>query len=159
MEEHGEDSIYDTSGMREGYNIPPVNRRVLGKFKDETNGDSILEFVGIRPKSYSFIHQDGAEDIKAPGIPKVCVRNQLCHNDYVQLLETKGLKTPAPTQYTRFATSKLGGEMKTVQQCRKVVSAEDPSRLQYNRADGEWHYETRPIGWSGELPSRMITLW
>ncbi len=28
--------------------------QVCGKFKDETNGDPITEFVGLRPKMYSY---------------------------------------------------------------------------------------------------------
>ena len=31
----------------------PTNAKVIGKFKDETNGNPIVEFVGLRPKMYS----------------------------------------------------------------------------------------------------------
>ena len=31
-----------------------TNNKVIGKFKDETSGNAILEFVGLRPKMYSF---------------------------------------------------------------------------------------------------------
>ena len=31
-----------------------VNKKVIGMFKDETSGKQIEEFVGLRPKSYSY---------------------------------------------------------------------------------------------------------
>ena len=35
-------------------NCTNVNAGVLGKLKDETNGNAIVEFVGLRPKMYSY---------------------------------------------------------------------------------------------------------
>ena len=43
-----------------------ANKVVLGKMKDETAGDHIVEFVGLRPKMYSFegvhINADGSRE-------------------------------------------------------------------------------------------------
>ena len=32
----------------------PTNNKVVGKFKDEASGQSITEFVGLKPKMYSY---------------------------------------------------------------------------------------------------------
>ncbi|CAH3148422.1 unnamed protein product, partial [Porites evermanni] len=43
----------------------PVNKKVIGKFKDETSGCLIRELVGLRPQIYSFIlKNDGKEKEK-----------------------------------------------------------------------------------------------
>ena len=42
---------YHPSGIG---NCTNLNAGVLGKFHDETNGNPIVEFVGLRPKMYSF---------------------------------------------------------------------------------------------------------
>ena len=41
------------------YNI--ANKQVLGKFKDEMNGNSITEFIGLTPKMYAMKVEDGKE--------------------------------------------------------------------------------------------------
>ena len=40
----------------------PMNKKVIGKFKDETSSCPIRELVGLRPKMYSFfLKEDGKE--------------------------------------------------------------------------------------------------
>ena len=34
------------------------NNKVIGKFKEEANGKQITDFVGLRPKMYSFLIDD-----------------------------------------------------------------------------------------------------
>ena len=36
--------------------------KVLGKMKDEAGGKSIIEFIGLRPKMYSFITAEDSLD-------------------------------------------------------------------------------------------------
>ena len=42
----------------------------VGYFKDETKGNPIVEFVGLRPKMYSFTVCDAAEPIQGVNYPK-----------------------------------------------------------------------------------------
>ena len=42
-------------------NYDTTNRKVLGKFKDEMNGNIITEFIALKPKMYAFKVEDGKE--------------------------------------------------------------------------------------------------
>ena len=39
-------------------NYDASNKKVIGKFKDELNGAVIDEFIGLKPKMYSYIVDD-----------------------------------------------------------------------------------------------------
>ena len=66
-----------------------VNKKVIGKFKDETGGKIITEFVGLRAKLYSFKTDDGKETKKDKGIKKSVVENSIRFDDYKECLENK----------------------------------------------------------------------
>jgi len=63
------------------------NKKVIGKFKDEANGNIILEFVGLRSKLYSILFfNDLIETIKkAKGIKNNIIKNNLCFDDYLSV--------------------------------------------------------------------------
>ena len=48
----------------------PVNKKVIGKIKDEFKGRIISEFVGLKSKIYSLISVDNKEVTKAKGVNK-----------------------------------------------------------------------------------------
>lgn len=62
------------------------NKKVLGKFKDETVGKPISEFVGLRSKMYSFLCDGNVEEKRAKGIAKVTVKKELKHDHYKTIL-------------------------------------------------------------------------
>ena len=70
------------------YNVE--NRRVIGKFKDESSGDPIIEFIGLRPKMYSFTTLNNAQRLKekhrAKGIQYAAAK-ALTHAQYIDQLE------------------------------------------------------------------------
>ena len=69
----------------------------MGYFKDETKGNPIVEFVGLRPKLYSFTVCDASEPIPRVNYPmdvwhkavaKSVARSQIKrfkHEDYVRM--------------------------------------------------------------------------
>lgn len=70
-----------------------VNNKVLGKFKDEAAGKTILEFVGLRPKCYALRIKvkDGVEDkLTCKGVKSVNLNRTILFDHYKNtLLEQK----------------------------------------------------------------------
>ena len=59
---------FDTSNYAANRPLPTgKNKKVIGLMKDELGGKIITEFVTLRPKTYSFLTDDGKEDKKAKG--------------------------------------------------------------------------------------------
>ena len=82
---------FDTSDYPENHpsGIPTgINKKVLGKFKDEAGGKIIKEFVGLRAKLYSYKMQEGEESKKCKGIKKQVVAKSITHEDYKTCLRT-----------------------------------------------------------------------
>ena len=69
------------------YNIE--NKKVIGKFKDETHGIPIEEFVGLRPKMYSLLYCENNKTVEkkvAKGIAKHVTKQKIRHEHYKQCL-------------------------------------------------------------------------
>ena len=60
------------------------NKLVIGKMKDDTGGVAIEEFVGLKPKTYTFL-VDNIEHEKAKGVNKNVVAT-INHNEYKDVL-------------------------------------------------------------------------
>ena len=57
---------FDTSNYEVNRLLPAGNnKKVIGLMKDELGGKITTEFVTLRPKTYSFLTDDGKEDKKA----------------------------------------------------------------------------------------------
>ena len=80
---------FDTSGYPPDHpsGIPSgFNKKVLGMFKDEVNGNVIDEFVGLRAKLYSYKMFEGEESKKCKGVKKSVVKKSITHEDYKKCL-------------------------------------------------------------------------
>ena len=69
------------SGIKSG-----VNKKVIGKFKDEVGGKQITHFIGLRPKLYSFKVEEQGETRKAKGVKENVIKNSLTFEDYKKCL-------------------------------------------------------------------------
>ena len=59
---------FDTSNCEVSRPLPTgTNKKVIGLMKDQLGGKIIMEFVTLRPKTYSYLTDDGKEDKKAKG--------------------------------------------------------------------------------------------
>ena len=62
------------------------NKKVIGLMKDELGGKIITEFVTLRPKTYSFLTDNGKEDKKAKGTKKCIIKKMIKFNDYKKFM-------------------------------------------------------------------------
>ena len=83
---------FDTSNYPENHPsgiLTGINKKVLGKMKDEAGGKIIKEFVGLRAKLYSYKMYEGEKEIKkCKGIKKQVVESSISHEDYKTCLLT-----------------------------------------------------------------------
>ena len=59
---------------------------MIGKFKDETAGVPIREFIGLKSKMYSVSLDNEKDSKKAKGVKRNVVRKGISHRDYLQVL-------------------------------------------------------------------------
>ena len=62
------------------------NKKVIGKFKDETAGVPIREFIGLKSKMYSISLDNEKFNKKAKGVKKNIIRKDISHGDYIDVL-------------------------------------------------------------------------
>ena len=78
---------FDTSNYEVNRQLPTgKNKKVIGLMKDELGEKIITEFVTLRPKTYSFLTDDGKEDKKAKGTKKCVIKKMIKFNDYKKCL-------------------------------------------------------------------------
>ena len=119
MREHFDFSDYDRASPY----YDATNKKVIGKFKDETNGKPILEFVGLRPKMYSILlGNSGGHKKTAKGICKA-VADKFKHENYV-----RQLRQPEPSFATMFKIHQQAHELTTMQQNKRSLCSFDDKR-------------------------------
>ena len=78
---------FDTSNCEVNRPLPTgKNKKVIGLMKDELGGKIITEFITLRPKTYSYLTDDGKEDKKAKGTKKCVIKRIIKFNDYKNCL-------------------------------------------------------------------------
>ena len=78
---------FDTSNYEVNRPLPMgKNKAIIGLMKDELGGKIITEFVNLRPKTYSYLTEDGKEDKKAKGTKKCIIKKMIKFNDYKKCL-------------------------------------------------------------------------
>ena len=63
-----------------------VNKKIIGKFKDEACGIPITEFIGLKSKMYSYVKDNEKGGRTAKGIKKNIIKNNIKHEDYKNTL-------------------------------------------------------------------------
>ncbi|XP_065639501.1 uncharacterized protein LOC136072267 [Hydra vulgaris] len=85
------ESKFDTSefdpnhpAVKNGFKVG-INKKVLAKFKDESAGKQISEFLGLRSKLYSY-KIDEEDKKRCKGVKRNVVKNYITHEDYKDCL-------------------------------------------------------------------------
>jgi len=85
---------YDLGGYsKDHFLYDTTNDKVIGKFKDETNGLPITEFVGLRSKMYAFkyeVNEKMKEKKTAKGIKKYVINKDIHFKNYKDSIFTAG---------------------------------------------------------------------
>lgn len=85
MKENGE--WFDFSDYpKEHACFDETNKKIIGKFKDETNSVPIVEFIGLRSKMYSMQLENGEEKRTGKGIKKSALKNKIDHSHFQKCL-------------------------------------------------------------------------
>lgn len=116
---------FDTSGYASDnqFNMPLVNKKVVGKMKDENNGQIMTEFCGLSAKMYAFMI-DGKECVKkSKGVKKNVVEKTICFQDYVTCL----FENTSIIREQNTIKSKLH-KLYSMKQKRIALSAQDSKR-------------------------------
>ena len=87
-------------GLLDSSNFPKTNplysedcRAKLGCVKDESAGRRFIEWVLLRPKSYSMLFEDFNENKRAKGVRRATVRKQLRHKHFKESFELQKVFT------------------------------------------------------------------
>ena len=81
------DKRFDTSNYECNRPLPTAkNKKNIGLMKDELGGKIITEFVTLKPKTYSYLTDDGKEDKKAKGTKKCVIKRMIKFDDYKNCL-------------------------------------------------------------------------
>ena len=82
--------MYDTSNYNYERPLPiGKNKKKIGYMKDVLGGKIMKEFIGLRPKCYSYLTDDGFIDKKAKGTIKCVIKKEIMFNEYLECLKEK----------------------------------------------------------------------
>ena len=81
---------YDTSNYNVKRPLPMgKNKKKIALMKDELGGKIMKVFIGLRPKCYLYLTDDGKIDKKAKGTKKCVIKKEIMFNNYVECLKEK----------------------------------------------------------------------
>ena len=69
------DNRFDNSNYEVKRSLPVrKNKKVIGLMKDELGGEIIMEFIALRPKTYSYLTDNDKIDKKTKGTKKCVIK-------------------------------------------------------------------------------------
>ena len=101
-----------------------VNKKVIGKFKDETASIPITEFIGLRSKMYSYIKDNNKVEKTAKGIKKNIIKNNIKHEDYKKTL---------------FNNEQIHHKMKTIRSQKHQLGSFEINKISLSCFDDKRH--------------------
>jgi len=116
---------FDTSDFPKPnpYDMPRVNKKVVGLMKDECSGEPMTEFVGLRSKMYS-LRVNGEDKLKkCKGVKYGVVQRTIQFDDYKRCLDENSVES----REQRTIVSRAHRAY-TIQQCKLALSPFDDKR-------------------------------
>ena len=115
---------FDTSGYVSGRPLPiGKNKKIIGLMKNELGGKIMKEFIGLRPKMYSYRVEE-SEPKKCKGIKKCVVKKMISFEDYKRCL-FEGINIHRSQMMFRSKKHKT----KTLEVNKLALSREDDKRI------------------------------
>ena len=153
-------SLYDTSNYpKEHFLFSNINKKVIGKFKDETGGLPVTEWIGLRAKMYSLLTEDGKEKKTGKGIKRSVLKKNISHQDFKDCLFQQ-----REYHHSMMNFRSENHQMYTIKQKKKSLSPFDDKRYILRdgfttRAHGHYKNEiARPTADTPELDKAMQAL-
>ena len=141
--------LFDTSDypIDNIYGIPHANKKVLGVMKDECQGRTMTEFVGLRAKMYSYKVDGESVTKKIKGLSRSVIR-RITFDDFTNCLFNK----ETLTKQQHLIRSKKH-ELFTIKQSKVALSPYDDKRIiNYINTD------TKPWGYNfQQVSARQMT--
>ena len=121
---------FDTSNYEVNRPLPKgKNKKVIGLMKDELGGKIMTQFAVLRPKTYSYLMNDGNSDKKAKGTKKCVLNRRLKFNYYKDCLLNNEIILKSQQRFKSEAHKVYTEEANKI-----VRSSNDDKRLQaYDR--------------------------
>ena len=119
--------------------MPRVNKKILGKFKDECPNSPLVKFIGTKAKSYCIVSEEEEVKKKIKGIRRHVVQNDIAVKDFV-----KCARDPQSAMHSRMTVIRSDKHFIYTQQINKIsLSGNDDKRfLVPNLFPIHWHGET-----------------
>ena len=117
---------FDTSNYEVNRPLPKgKNKKVIGLMKDELGGKIMTKFVGLRPKTYSYLMDDGNSDKKPKGTKKCVIKRMLKFNGYKNCLLNNETILKSQQRFKSEAHNACSEEINKI-----ALSSNDDKRLQ-----------------------------
>ena len=126
------------------------NKKLIGLLKDELGGKTMTEFVALRPKTCSYLMDDGHSDKKPKETKKCVMKRRLKFNDYKDCLLNNEIILKSQQRFESEAHNVYTEEVNKI-----ALSSNDDKRLRTFDRITSYPYGTS-VGkvWKTELVSK-----
>ena len=123
---------FDTSNYEVNRPLPMgKNKKIIGLMKDKLGGKIITEFLTLRPKTYSYLTDDGKEDKKAKGTKKCIIKKMMKFNDYKKCLLNDEVIFKSQQRFISKYTENINKIALSNDDDRRIVSSDQITSYPY----------------------------
>ena len=134
---------FDTSNYSKNDKRPlPIdkNKKVPGLFKNELEGKIIIELVGLRPKIYAYLIDDGSNHKKVKGTKMCVIKQKFMFENYIDCLFNNKTIHRSQERFKIYYHNMYTEEVNKI-----ALSSNDDKRLQTSDRITTYPYGTREL--------------